>query len=98
MSETPPYGFPAETSNGTGLDPRTSPDPTSVTGAWYTVRGKYGKRKGKPFQPGDRPVWWVMLYHFGKGVAGFLPYLLVAWLAKYLGLGDLLKLLLGVGP
>ena len=95
MSDTPPYGFPPETSNSTGPAPdhRRSyvVDPRSVTGTWHIARGKYGRR------PGDRPVWWVLAYHFGKGAAGLLPYLLALWLAKRLGIdvSPLLKIMGG---
>lgn len=74
---------------------RTTPDPRSVTGAYYVVTGRYGKRKpkqpkepGQPFRPGDKPLWWVAFYHFAKALLGVLPilaYLATIALAKHCG-------------
>lgn len=104
---TEPYQPPPEATSSTGtglLPPRTTPDPRSVTGAWYLARGKYGGRKaksepGKPYQPGDKPVLWVVAYHVGGKVLGVILTLAGFWLAKVLGLQEevraVLKLIVG---
>jgi hypothetical protein len=54
-------------------------DPCSVTGAYHVVRGRYGKRRG------DKPLWWVFLYHFTKALAALLPYALAAAIFRACG-------------
>jgi hypothetical protein len=54
-------------------------DPTTVTGAWHALHGRYGRRRG------DRPLWWVFAYHLVKAVAGLLPYALAALLFRACG-------------
>ena len=108
MGETP-YHPPAETSSSTEgpvFPPRTSPDPRSVTGAWYLATGRYGGRKeqkpdkrGQPYRPGDKPWYWVLAYHVGGKVLGVILTLAGFWLAKVLGLQEevraVLKLIVG---
>ena len=53
-------------------DPDNQVDPRTTTGAWAVVKGRYGKRQS------DRPVWWVLLYHFAKAVVGLAPYVIAA--------------------
>lgn len=55
-------------------------DPTTVTGAYAAVRGKYGRRKG------DKPLWWVFLYHFLKALGALLPYVVAAAMFKACGM------------
>lgn len=60
-------------------DPERQVDPTTVTGAYHAVRGKYGHRRG------DKPLWWVFAYHLTKGVAALLPYAVAALLFRACG-------------
>ena len=72
---------------GNGRDPDNQVDPRTITGAWHVVHGRYGKRQH------DRPVWWVLLYHFAKAVVGIAPYVIAAIALKKCGIP-----LPGTGP
>ena len=78
MTEIEPTPQPAAAVNG--RDPESQVDPRTITGTWHIVHGRYGKRKH------DRPWWWVLLYHFAKGVVGLLPYILAAIILHKLGI------------
>jgi hypothetical protein len=64
-------------------DPDYQVDPTTTTGAYHVVRGKYGRRRG------DKPLWWVLAYHAAKACGGALPilaYLAIALLFRKCGI------------
>lgn len=44
---------------------------------------KAGARHGR--RPYDRPLWWVLAYHLGKGVVQVLTIIGMALLARWLG-------------
>jgi hypothetical protein len=49
-------------------DPENVVDPLTTTGIYRAVvRGEYGKRAG------DKPVWWVVLYHVARAAVALVP-------------------------
>lgn len=62
-------------------DPDHQVDPTTITGSYRAlVKREYGKREG------DKPLWWVFLYHLLKALGALLPYAVAALIFKACGM------------